>query len=142
MATNTRSWVDCCPDEADIAWVAGIIDGEGHIRAAKAYRYIPPGLTINVAQKDPRLLRKLLKVTGMGKLYGPYSRKTASGKPSHIHYWTVNGWTGPRKLLVWVWPHLGEVKREQADKAREKAEEMRRAWFEGRAPWRGAPGAR
>jgi hypothetical protein len=89
-----------------LAWLAGILDGEG---------YITPGLKdvfsprIRVAQNDPEMLERIKAITPTARINGPYLR----GVNSHYEL-NLAGFEATQAVIAAVWPWLGTVKRHQA----------------------------
>jgi hypothetical protein len=88
--------------DTENAWAAGFFDGEG------CTFWHGPGhqLYLSISQKDTRALERFRDAVAPGrKLYGPYKRNyftlTAGGKPAF-------------KILMQLWPWLGDSKRQQA----------------------------
>jgi hypothetical protein len=79
------------PEDPMTAWLAALMDGEGH------FGYNPPKISINMCDVD--VLEKALACTGVGALTGPYKR----GEPHHkpIYRWRVS-----RAADCWVICHL------------------------------------
>lgn len=65
--TVTQIW-----DPVDIAWVAGIIEGEGSIQT----RSNANGLNVVVQMTDEDVIRRLRDVTSIGRVSGPYKSST------------------------------------------------------------------
>lgn len=68
----------------NIAWVAGIVEGEGNI----CYRPCKTAGRLRVRMTDKDVLDKLYDITKIGVINGPYYRKNPKHKPSWD--WCVN----------------------------------------------------
>jgi hypothetical protein len=88
----------------DLAWAAGLFDGEGHTRCDGG------SLKLSVAQKDREVLDRFVSAVGVGKVYGPYA--TAS-KDCLMHNVLVSG-ANAQAAIAMLWAFLGTVKRQQA----------------------------
>lgn len=94
----------------EIAWLAGLLEGEGYFGIKKCKRKSKQGVKVHLypkvacAMTDHDVVAKaanLLKT----RLYGPYNRKTASGKEVwaiHIHYKYAIA------LMMTILPLMGE----------------------------------
>lgn len=105
-------------DREELAWSAGLFDGEGCIgcffnkrkNAPKAY----PELVLTVSQLDRRVLDRFQKATGLGKVYGPYKN---SGSKNYHHRFQSYGPKEVELIIDLLWEWLSPVKREQAKNA-------------------------
>ena len=75
-------------DDVKMAWAAGFFDGEGYVGLPKASREFRQ-LRASVAQVDRRPLDAFVEATGIGKVRGPYKRK--SPKHRSIYMWMCVG---------------------------------------------------
>jgi hypothetical protein len=108
---------------ADLAWVAGIIDGEGCVSITKSGNGKtdrPSGaityyaLRLHVANADPRLILRLRELFG-GPVYQRIRLHHPEWKPQWDWY-APRGGTGAVEILRMVYPYLVS-KRDQADLA-------------------------
>lgn len=86
----------------DIAWIAGIIEGEGSFDRS----------TVSVPQKDPEILWKIHSLVG-GRVGGPYAARKPSGEPTEIYRWWATGERG-RGMARTVYHFLSSRRQEQA----------------------------
>lgn len=91
----------------DLAWAAGFYDGEGHTRARN--RSGRHHVVISISQKDRRVLDKFVQVVGYGKVFGPYIKNGGV-----CYQYMVQRSEDACVVLDALWPHLGDMKREQA----------------------------
>lgn len=95
----------------ELAWAAGFFDGEGHIRCdrgtVKGKLY--PRITLHAPQRDTRVLERMVKALGRGKVLGPYNN---NGGP--IYHFHVCNFEDVQMSVASMWPWLSPVKREQA----------------------------
>lgn len=85
--------------EAEVAWAAGIFEGEGCITWHGGGR---PMLAVNMTDED--VLRRFADVVG-GKVYGPCQGKGATWKP--YFRWYVQGNERTERVLALFQPWLG-----------------------------------
>lgn len=92
-------------DTVDIAWVAGIVEGEGSIVATSG-----SSSELKVLMTDEDVVRRLHEVTGLGNVYGPIFHK-AGGKP--LYAWKVARKRDLARVLLAIYPLLGERRQQQ-----------------------------
>lgn len=120
-ADRVRSSVrfDALPQRERCAWVAGLWDGEGSVCLLKhrshAGHFVPEAsVTQSSAEGRPEVLERIAAVAGGGYWYGPY---TQEGSLLPVYRWKLFRLAEIRALLDLIWPWLGSVKRDQAQKA-------------------------
>ena len=94
-------WGDPQPVEMtsdQVAWVAGILEGEGSFISGKA-----AGITVTMTDLD--IIRRLQQVTGVGRIH-PTTRRKDYHKDAWI--WAVRRRTHIRQVVNAVLPWLGE----------------------------------
>lgn len=108
--------------EIDLAYLAGIIDGEGHIRA-KTHRHKGDGrirrevfLTINQSNQHFDLIVYLQKTFSIGAIYR---------QGANAHRWQVSRGAELQAILEAVLPYL-VLKNDQANEALKLLEERQR----------------
>ena len=103
-------------EERDLYWVAGLLEGEGsfHISKQKSgksvYRYVR--VMCNMSDED--VVRRLHKVTGVGRIGGPY--KAPGKKRQHwtpMWRWTVCAKREVATIISAVYPLMGERRKKQ-----------------------------
>ena len=87
-------------NETDIAWAAGLFEGEGCIGLNRTNGRSYPQLQINLTDAD--VIRRFQRIVG-GTLNGPYS--TQGHKDRWV--WAANG-LHARRVLATLAPFLGE----------------------------------
>lgn len=101
--------------EAEWAWAAGFIDGEGCFTPRKTHggKYRTITLVVGQVRKEP--LEKLAKILGV-QVRGPYTRRDGElgQKPSYSV--SLSG-ARLEKIIEHLWPHLCAPKREQYNAA-------------------------
>lgn len=104
------------PRNEQLAWAAGIIDGEGHIRSSITENrpdHFVRRFSVSVPQTNPVMLERLVMVGG-----GSIRMRKPPKNPKHSQRWdySVTGVKGIR-FIKEIWPWLGPVKRAQAESA-------------------------
>lgn len=94
----------------DLAWAAGVIEGEGSIYKSKRN---PRSWQISVGMTDLDVVERLCQITGLGKVAGPYVVERC--KP--LWTWKVIRQGEVYALLAAVWTWLGQRRREKARQA-------------------------
>lgn len=97
------------PGVGDVAWAAGIFEGEGTITWSNGPR-------LCLYNSDLWVVEKFLKVVGIGRIYGPYEPY----HPDHWqrkprYFWQVGGWKKCQYILDLFWPGLSPRRRQRAD---------------------------
>lgn len=88
-----------------LAWLAGLLEGEGSFLMTKAPYYRPK---IQMQMSDEDVVRKAHEVAGVGTVCGPFYGLTPAGKarkPTWI--WGVNRQKDAYALMVALVPWLG-----------------------------------
>lgn len=87
----------------DLAWIAGLVEGEGCIKGTKR------DLQLSVSSTDYDVLEMLVRLSGLGVVRGPYARPNPKHKP--WFQWTIAG-SKAYALLVAIWPWLRQRRRQ------------------------------
>jgi hypothetical protein len=96
--------VDYKPTDVEIAWAAGIYEGEGHASGIE-------GRTIaQVSQKDPEILYRL---RGM---FGGRIEMTRANTDKFLHKWLLYG-DYARSFYALIWPYMSARRKQQIEKA-------------------------
>lgn len=129
MAGTTVSWRE------QLAWAAGIIDGEGSFSRIKTNwrngvdrHWVTPrvGVSQSSTTGPPEMVVRLQELFG-GKIYGPYGPRGLSTMPRWE--WRVAGFEQVQAIGAMLWEWLGETKREQFADVLAQAKEARQ-WRE------------
>lgn len=90
------------PSETDLAWLAGILDGEGYIAIINANKLIP---IVAVRVCDKPIIDDLQRIF---PTYCGVDWRYHDGNPNHrpIWMWRVYRHRDVEKLLTWVLPYL------------------------------------
>lgn len=92
------------PTELDIAWAAGIFEGEGWLNKADHTELVGVGQMVD---KTDWLLTRLKALFG-GSIY----RSAREGKNKHYRQWHIHG-SRAREFLTLVYPFLSPYRQEQ-----------------------------
>lgn len=101
--------------ETELAWAAGFFDGEGTTSVLKTQRDKYAYLRMSVSQKQRECLERFLNIVQKGKIY--------KGNTREIHSWDCYKKDDVEDVLTYLWPYLSQIKKEQAQKAREYVQE-------------------
>lgn len=96
----------------ELAWAAGLFDGEGHVgsRTEGRGRHAHVAL-IDISQNDRRVLDRFRDAVGHGKVYGPYRQR--EGRNPQFHY-AAYRFEKVQAIMAMLWEFLAPVKRAQA----------------------------
>lgn len=103
--------------ETDLAWAAGIVDGEGGTQRAKdnsnkQRKYYSFRLRVtqsNNIKEPPEMLIRFKDIFGIGNIY----MKPRRGNRTYSYHYDICG-DKAKQILQLIWPYLGTVKRKQA----------------------------
>lgn len=100
----------------DLAWAAGIIDGEGYFqRHSRKRGGTKVGITVGQSSRSgdgpPEMLTRLQKILGVGKIYGPYVANKGR-LPSYI--FKIQAFEDVQAATAFVWTWLTPEKKAQA----------------------------
>lgn len=97
----------------DLAWAAGIFDGEGNAGGGLRRRH--RWICASIAQAHQELPDRFCRVVSVGSVKGPYRPKYPNGLPYWV--WTANQLETVQHVAAVLWPWLGSVKRDQLARA-------------------------
>ena len=92
--------------DTDIAWAAGLFDGEGSTSVLKAQKDKYAYVRMNVPQKIREVLDKFIDIVQVGKIYKHNKRE--------MHSLDIYKQEDVIQTLNMLWPYLSEVKKKQA----------------------------
>jgi hypothetical protein len=121
-----RAWEYDVFDMAEVAWAAGLFEGEGSFVTNGHRALLYPRAQLATVDRD--VLDHFLAVMRIGKIY-TFRRKTVTGKT--VHRWSADG-PQVEGVAVLLWPWLGQ-------RRRGRAIEILRNWREPRAGNIGEP---
>lgn len=93
-------------DREELAWAAGLFDGEGWVGPINKRREIG----IRVGQVDRRVLDRFAAAVGVGTIYGPYRLKRSV---QSIYVYHAGGFHRTQAVMAMLWRWLSPVKRQQ-----------------------------
>jgi hypothetical protein len=96
-------------NKTDIAWAAGLFEGEGCI----SYGERPSRrLMLRLCSTDEDVVQRFREIVGVGSIYGPVSRTNKRHKP----YWVYNttSFEDSQYLLCLFWQWLGKRRKAKA----------------------------
>jgi hypothetical protein len=108
--------------EIELGWLAGIFEGEGTIVLPPAQRR---HVTMSLNSTDRDVIERLVAVTGVGHIYGPFANDhqtavmSASGKKP-IWRWTVSRRAEVARLLLAMYPLLSDRRQKRVQDAVQK----------------------
>ena len=102
------------PSDLDIAWAAGLYEGEGSAMILAAPQ-CQPRVALNMTDED--VVRRFAAIFGRGNV------RRYEGKNGRLPQWQWSVQSGPDVVyvLALLWPHLGERRRERATEVMERA---------------------
>lgn len=97
------------PDRTEIAWAAGLFEGEGAICQDKNGR-----VRLSLKMTDQDCVYQFCDIVG-GKVYGPYHYEAKDGYPrSPFWQWHSDKGANPRTIIHMFWPWLQTRRRARA----------------------------
>lgn len=98
----------------ELAWAAGLFDGEGWIGAqVQSKRHHLRHLRVAISMNTPDVLHRFHAVIGLGNVIGPHS----AGRKNPIWKWQVNTFEQSQAVVAFLWRWLSEPKRIQSSRA-------------------------
>lgn len=92
----------------ELAWAAGLMDGEGHI----GYRKNHGGITLTIGNTDKTLLERFNRaILNLGHFYGPYKLKKSQKLMYEIRVWKFEA---VQAVIAMLWQWLGDNRKHQA----------------------------
>jgi hypothetical protein len=96
------------PTREEIAWAAGLFEGEGTITLS-GY-----ALCVRVGNTDDEVVRRLADIVATGSVYGPYPPSSGSGhRKKPLWVWLAREEAGLDALAL-MWPWLSTRRRNRA----------------------------
>jgi len=100
------------------AWAAGLYDGEGCsalLRHRTHEGYLTPELSVTQSSSvgSPEVLTRFASIVGIGNLSGPYKQRNAT---MDVYRWKASSRKDAERVIAGLWPFLGQVKRDQAQR--------------------------
>ena len=100
----------------ELAWAAGVIEGEGCFSYHPAKGGRKAYVRIQVGMTDLDILQRLHSISGVGVVNGPYLYKRKNGSPAKpIWSWAVQKQADVAWLLMQLRPWMGERRTDRID---------------------------
>lgn len=93
----------------DIAWAAGLFEGEGCITTTTCHGRTTPRLLLNMTDEDT--VRRFQEIVATGKIY----RRKVPDKHKQPHIWQVGKKKDCEHLLLLFYPRLSVRRKQRAD---------------------------
>ena len=121
----------------ELAWAAGLFDGEGNVGVFKAYdrkTFEAKRIMLSMAQTDPQVLERFQRaVFGLGSINGPYNWKSPFKAKSRWVF-RAGSFEHVQAIIAALWVFLSPVKLAQAKKALVDYAEYRANWTGRKLP--------
>lgn len=106
-------------DSHEIAWAAGLFDGEGTIFASETMKRARKNVRLHMAVRMTTFedVARFHRAVGVGAVRGPYTRTESGKQRKPIWAWTAGTDESVRVCVALLWPYLGANKRTQASEA-------------------------
>lgn len=106
--------------ETELAWLAGWMEGEGtfygaYVKTRKDYWY--HRVTLRAVSTDKDTIEKAHRITGVGRIYGPYMYGT---NKQENWQWAVCKRVDAETLMHILRPHMSSRRQVQIDEALRK----------------------
>lgn len=124
----------------EIAWVAGVFEGEGTFTYRTYAGTNRKQITLRVVMTDLDVITRLHELTGIGNIFGPYVSKELKkdGTPRKASYhWAVTKQPDILSLGELIYPWLGERRKEKYLEVKSYYEEGKRFATKENGKWRG-----
>lgn len=109
-----------------LGWVTAIVEGEGCIstHVAEKIDNLYVHALVKVGMVDEDVIRRLADWTGLGRVTGPHlpPAREKAGHQAQWH-WNVNKHEHVEALVSAMWPLLGERRRQQVTRMRQRMTE-------------------
>ena len=104
--------------DSEIAWAAGLFEGEGSISWFKLKsRKDSIKVSVVLTMTDADVVYKFANIMGFGKVKGPYQPQPTSRKVRWV--WEVQNFRECVKAIDLLYPYLGERRKAKADEFKE-----------------------
>lgn len=112
----------------ELAWAAGLFDGEGSTcllkhRTHDGYFYLEASITQSSKNGPPEVLVRFRDLMAAGRVYGPYPPRPPARLP--VYRWKLYPRPAIERVVGAIWPWLGPIKRAQATAARDVIQAQR-----------------
>ena len=96
-------------DPVEIAWAAGLYEGEGSITFDGSSKR--RGMRLSVAMVDREPLDRFCEIVGAGIVRGPYGPYQPNTQPQWSY--VCSGWNNCKQVVELIWDHLSPRRQEQ-----------------------------
>ena len=96
----------------DIAWAAGLFEGEGCIYIIKHRK---KSATLRLTSTDKDVVERFAQIVGVGNVLLETASRKSHWKP--LYLWNISKREEVRRILVSFMPYLGERRKEKAIEA-------------------------
>lgn len=100
--------------EAEIAWMAGLFEGEGTIYTFAHNKTGRRKLQLRIVMTDEDVLLEMARRSGMGKVIPKKGSYTSNSKNKQAYVWQLSRETEIRSFLAMILPWLGHRRMVQA----------------------------
>jgi hypothetical protein len=107
------------PSHEEIAWAAGLFEGEGCISYTTHPRRKNNGVYLQLTMVDEDVVRHFGYIVQLGRVDGPHYSKQKlknGGDKKPYWYWKVHGLEKVQAIVAWFWPWLGDRRKQRAIK--------------------------
>ena len=96
----------------DLAWAAGVFEGEGCICCYKIpNRKDSRRVMLAITMSDEDIVQRIYEIFKVGSFKGPYKKKDKKT----LWTWAVQNMAGCHSVLTEIYPYLGKRRKEKAD---------------------------
>ena len=107
MRKGSAAWQ--APTREEVAWAAGLFEGEGSIGAyRRSLPRVGRSVQASLHMTDEKPVREFARIVGVGTVSGPIQRP---GKP--IYLWRVSNFEYVQHVAAVLWPRLAPRRRTQ-----------------------------
>lgn len=96
------------PEPTELAWLAGLLEGEGSFVAAPRKNRSDHQLFVVMCSTDRDVIEKAHAVMNVGRITGPYNRGFKD-----TWWWRVSSHGAAMTVMAAVWPYMGERRQAQ-----------------------------
>lgn len=99
--------------DADIAWAAGLFEGEGYITIFQMEGHVLPLIRLGITMTDRDVLERFCRIVECGRVTGEHR----FGRPNHkpTYRWAIGNRRDVERILLAFRPWLGERRGAKAD---------------------------
>lgn len=104
---------DVVASAPEIAWAAGLYEGEGSVSVHRPGKSGSPAPQLKIGMTDEDVVRRVCGIVGLGKVYGPYQPPPAGPGRKPLWVWVVTSWDNVEAVWALFAPWLGIRRGEQ-----------------------------